>query len=57
MENGKKLIFLFFFVNLIVFFFSVKVLELFFEYKFIILNKYLLFILFLLIVNYKLKLL
>lgn len=56
MENGKKLIFLFFFVNLIVFFFSVKVLKLFFKYKFIVLNKYLL-LLFLLIVNYKLKLL
>lgn len=56
MENGKKLVFLFSSVNLIVFSFSVKVSKLSFEHKLIILNKYLL-LSFLSIANHKSKLL
>lgn len=56
MENGKKLIFLFFSVNLIVFSFSVKVSKLSFEYKLTVSNKYLL-LSFLSIANHKSKLL
>lgn len=56
MENGKKLIFLFSSVNLIVFSFSVKVSKLSFEHKLTVSNKYFL-LSFLSIANHKSKLL